>query len=449
MAGNDTDDREPVFRDASVRFTSGIPRLTLRARKHQDLIDSGWDTLTESGFTGGKEKPDSNTLIKDLDADADLALVRDDHLEENESWWKSTKEKQGVDPAFTPTEPPMIGVLKQWLTRPVEATPIHPKPRASVPSLHRTSDCEMKAMPDLFDGKASDAPDQIPLPGFEPVVTHCPSWILWLYDQVGGKDNQQGRGAPWDMHLFVGAFLHLAIKDRTGQWRTLRFPHLIKHEANWPIPGTPSIERWLFPEGWLKSNRSRDWHRLPEALKRLSEKLGRVSVNGLGSVRLIDPSVIPEHQDDPLVEFTVRVPKSAANGTRTDWNLLRKYRKESATLYRAYLSASAFIDRSAHRGHGITAEIAAPLLKSDGTPVRRKGGKIVRGNELIPNPQGQFVKPLDGKDLTRMIGFDPSNRKHRHLARKAFDALHEDGVIDLRQGSDGLRIFAPNQIKTK
>jgi len=456
MAGKDTDDREPVFRDASVRFTSGIPRITARGqvvnfaervRIHQKMIVSGWETLSKRGYTDGREPPDSETLIKDLDEGADVVAVMDRHLEEHKSWWENTEEKQGVDPEFKPKDPPMVGILMQWLTRPVEATPFHPNPRASVPSLHRTSDHEVNTLPRFTDANVPQQPEQIPLPGFEPVVTACPSWILWLYDQASGGKMRAGRGVPWDLHLFVGAFLHLAIKDRTGHWKAMRFPHLIEHEADWPIPGTPSIERWLFPDGWDRSNKRRYWERLPQALQRMSRDLSYVPVNELGSVAMVFPSVIPKRPDQPLVEFTIRVPQSAAKGARIDWGLLRKYRKESSAQYRAYLSASAFIDRSAHQGHGITAEIAAPLLKADGTPQRRKGGTLIRGNSLIPNPQSRYVKSLDSKDLTRMIGFDPEDSRYRDKAIKAFEKLHEDGVINLQKDAYGWKIFITRQEK--
>ena len=42
------------------------------------------------------------------------------------------------------------------------------------------------------------------------------SWLLDLFDRVGEKTMRQGRGAPWDMRLFVGAMLHLPIAKRDG-----------------------------------------------------------------------------------------------------------------------------------------------------------------------------------------------------------------------------------------
>ncbi len=189
----------------------------------------------------------------------------------------------------------------------------------------------------------------------------------------------------------------------------------------------------------------RDWHRLPEALNRMKRDLGYVPVDG-GRIALVFPSVIPDSMNFPVVEFTVRIPASAASGARVDWNRLRQYRLGSAALYRAYLAAVAFMDRAAHHGHGITAEIAPPVLGPDGKPLRDKGGKIERSlTETIPNRHAHFVKALDDRDLTRMIGLDPDSRDHRYKARRAFERLATDGVIDLRKDRGGSRIFAPSK----
>ena len=336
---------------------------------------------------------------------------------------------------------PLATLVREWQNRATVAVPFLPKPKASLPSLQQITKQDIVTMPGLPGHGGSDSEaEPNPLPGFEPAVTACPSWILWLYDRAGGESMRAGRGAPWDLHLFVSAFLHLDIIQRNGQWTTLRFPHLREHEADWPVPHTPSIERWLFPHGWDKSNRAKYWHRLPEALWRMKRDLGLVPIDSMGSVALIFPSVIPDSRDHPLVEFTIRVPRVAANGARIDWNILRKYRQTSAAQYRAYLSACAFMDRSAHHGMPITARIPAQL-NADGSIRRHRNGRIVKGPDQVANPMAQFVKTLFDDDLTRMIGFDANNRSHRHQARAAFERLHADGVIDLRAEHGGWRIF--------
>ena len=151
---------------------------------------------------------------------------------------------------------------------------------------------------------------------------------------------------------------------------------------------------------------------------------------------------MPRASCDPMVEFTVRIPASAAYGARADWQLLCRYGAVSAPLYRAYLSTVAYFDHSARAGHPITADIAAPVLNDDGNPKRRKGGQIVRSaHDTEPNPAARFVRPLTDADLARMIGFDGDNRKHRLRARKAFEDLDADGVIDLQREGRALADF--------
>ena len=174
----------------------------------------------------------------------------------------------------------------------------------------------------------------------------------------------------------------------------------------------------------------------------MRERLSYVYIPGVGDMALMFPSVIPHNPTDPLVEFTIRIPQVAASGARINWPKLCQYGTESAGLYRAYLSATTWMDRVAHKGHPITAEIGAPLLLSDGRPRRRKGGAVVRSTDRrVPNPAARFVRPLSDVDLTRMIGLDQSIRKYRWSARKAFERLSADNVIDLQRDDGGWRIF--------
>ena len=155
-----------------------------------------------------------------------------------------------------------------------------------------------------WSGHGVPAPRQLKLPGFAPLVPGCPSWLLWMFDTAGGESMAQGRGAPWPMRLFVGALLHLPIGDRDGHWRTLQLP-------------VEEVIAWLHPNGW--ANRRRDWERFPAALDAMRDRLTYVPVPGFGSVAIMFPSVIPRVPSDPLVEFTLHIPASAAHGARIDW----------------------------------------------------------------------------------------------------------------------------------
>ena len=163
---------------------------------------------------------------------------------------------------------------------------------------------------------------------------------------------------------------------------------------------------------------------------------------------MLFPSVIPSTPSNPLVEWTIRIPRGGANGDRLNWPRLLAYGADSARLFRAYLAVTAWLGRSAKRGHPITRQITAPVHGPDGKPARRrKGGAIVRSaTERIDNPAARYVgPPLSEVDLTRMIGFDPSNRKLRQYARAAFARMEADGVIEIERSGAGWLLFGgPN-----
>ena len=318
-------------------------------------------------------------------------------------WWERiTKQKRPKHP-FAP-------IVAAWQARPKPAKPFRPVHRASLPKLHRLSPEDGARMRLIGGGPERGPPtDREPawLPGLEPAVRGCPSWLLWAYDRAGGPLMRQGRGAPWELRLLIGSLLHLAVDQRDGEWRTLRLK-------------TREVERWLHPHGW--SNRRRDWEKLPEALARMRERLSWMPVRGVGLVAMAVPTVIPDRRDDPLIEFSVRVPRSAANGARIDWPQLCAYGANSAVIYRAYLAATALLDVSARRGHPQTAEIPLKQQRADGDK-----------EALAPNPTARFAPKLTNADLARMIGFDATNKLHRARAREAFERLAADEVIDLQR----------------
>lgn len=112
------------------------------------------------------------------------------------------------------------------------------------------------------------------------------SWLLDLFNRASGQSIRQGRGAPWDMRLFVGALLHLPIAQRDGQWHPLSLP-------------TEEIIGWLYPDGW--HNQRRDWQRLLDALFRMNRELGFVEIEGLGYVQVVGAIIVPKKPTDPVV----------------------------------------------------------------------------------------------------------------------------------------------------
>ena len=112
-------------------------------------------------------------------------------------------------------------------------------------------------------------------------------------------------------------------------------------------------------------------------------------------------------------------------------------------LYRAYLAVVAIMDRTAHRGAPITKEIGAPILKSDETPKRRRGGQIARSRKvLIVHPYADMAPALTDADMARFIGLDPKKRYNRQRSRRAIERLREDGIIETERERNGrLRLF--------
>ena len=319
-----------------------------------------------------------------------------------------------------------VAVEATSLTEPTE--PFRPTKRASLPRLHRVTVDDAHVLPGSgapatlpeFEAVTTQTPQRA-LPAFA-VTAGCPSWLLWAYDQASGDSLSQGRGAPWSLRLFIGAMLNLKVRDRDGQWHTM------------PIP-TEEVEKWLHPNGW--SNRRRDWYRLPEALDAMRE-LAYVPVQGLGSVLMLAPSVIPRQRADPVVEFTIRIPPAAANGARLDWPRLCGYGARSASLYRAYLSVAAALDHVAFKGAPITRQIGAPVVDDKGRPKRGKGGRLRRMQDvLVPHPNAAMAPTWTDHDAARFVGFDVKKRYNRMRARKALEQLAADGVIDLERRSNG------------
>ena len=106
---------------------------------------------------------------------------------------------------------------------------------------------------------------------------------------------------------------HLAIHERNGLWTPLRFPTFDTPRDEW-IAAFPTLPAEALPDrlhsnGW--KNRRRDWEQFPAALDAMRERLAYVPVAGFGDVAMMFPR-IPREPSDPFVEFTIRIPRSAA-----------------------------------------------------------------------------------------------------------------------------------------
>ena len=308
---------------------------------------------------------------------------------------------------------------------------------ASMPRLHRASADEAMMLPGFVTTS-----NQVNLP--EPFTAGVPSWVLSLFDQGGGGGSQRGRkGAPWSMRLWVYSVLNVEIDERDG--RTVLLPLRLE-----------DIERWIWPQGWDRSNRRKYWPRF------------RAQLLGLGAIRprIIGPDgrayllevvrvpLVPEEWDRAAAcPIFVSIPRAAAAGAALDWPALRGYGTESPGLFRAYLSTAAVLDYTAHNGHGITATIAPPVVTSDGRRVResytdprgRRRSRVKRDYraKAVENPAARYVGRLTDEDLRRMMGL-PNHPEYRRRARRYMERLHADGVVDLRREPDGrVRLFQP------
>ena len=305
-------------------------------------------------------------------------------------------------------------LIDLWQTTPRKALPFVPVTKASLPHINRIDRESTRELPtfDTYPPNPKDDDGQLELLPLGGLDESAVSWLLRLYHQVGGDTMRKGKGAPYELRLFIGALLHFHIAQRDGQIWHIDIP-------------TNRVIAWLHPNGW--GNKRRDWHRLPEALKAIRSRLNAVSIKGVGSVQLMTVAVIPEQPTDPWVRFALMVPMQAAKGVRIDWRRLCAYGTMNAPLYCAYLSASVAMDESARRGTSLTKDIFAPVVRDT--------------KQLVPNPAARFVGGYTKDDLTRMAGMDPTDRKHKHRAMEAFEQLDDDGAIDLQ--TDGLywRIF--------
>ena len=332
-----------------------------------------------------------------------------------------------------------VVVEARW---PRTVEPRRPVNRASLARLHRAAASDAAHLPGFkLQPAAAVQSDQGMLPGFEPFTSGVPSWVLSMFDQAGESSSQRGRkGAPWAMRLWVYSLLMVPVAEWDGRTGTTAGPAwAISSGGSGPMDGTVPTGRSNWP-----------------AFRDRLIGLGTIRPRIIGPdgraymVETVRAPVVPElWNPDAICPIFVSIPRSAAAGAAVDWPALLRYGADSPGMFRAYLATVAMIDYTARKGHGITREIAAPVLRvrADGTPKRRRGGLIVRDPARpIPNPAARYVGRLTDEDLRRMIGL-PNERVYRTRARRFMERLHEDGVIDLERLPDGrVRIFAPGRV---
>ena len=315
-----------------------------------------------------------------------------------------------------------------------EVAPYSPAAKGSIPRFSRVGDdIELEVFPVRHGGMVDQSPhrqlDMLPMPAG--MVKTDLNWLVRLYQAVGGDVMRAGKGAPWPLHLFIGALINTEIDRRDDDFHFLTV-------------STEDVIQWLHPSGW--ENRRRDWAKLPAALKAIRNGLNAVSVPGVGSVQVMSVPVIPERPSDPFVQFMVRVPETAGHGIPINWPRLCEYRTRNAPIYCSYLSAMSALDASARRGIALTRTIGDVVLGDDGEPRRKRGGVVVRDHtKQVANPSAKYAKVFTTKDLALMAGMNPEDRKHRMRARHAFEVMADEGVIDLFDDDGKWRIFGPRR----
>ena len=273
-----------------------------------------------------------------------------------------------------------------------------------LPAIHRAKPDEAETMRLLeLNPDSVDIGDQLMIPGVGGRNGDaCPAWMLELFDAAGGRAlANSGGGAPWALRLFVGALLHLPHAARDGYDRTLIFT-------------AREVIRWLHPDGW-KNQRAR-WRQFPAALEAVDRM--RVHVLGAGRARLVAVDLIPTTIDE-RVAFRPLIPTGASSGARVHWPTLCQYGRESAALYRVYLSSCAVLDHTA----------------TNGEPLRAGSGALAR---LVPS--------FTADQIGRMAGYTAPTRATRQRALAAFRRIEADGHIKLRPDGARWKIIGPRDL---
>ena len=267
------------------------------------LLHSGLATRSLSGFSG------------------EIKSVEDVHG----TWlaWRDERWESGKKPVH-----PLTPIVRAWIERP-------PKVRANrrldplLPVVRTVREAPEReagrlAFGGIVEGRKSK-PAQLPLlPASEgPRVP-----LLDLVDERDGPIMVQGRGAPLDLRLFVGACIMTPATARASRCRL--------------VTTVRELRDFLYPNGW---QRGRDWPRIREALLKAQDYMipGRFDwhghtvdgwlpfglVGGIGEGAGLDDSVL----------IDVDLPPGAASGPPIDRAGLAALGVDSAPRFRAYIAA--------------------------------------------------------------------------------------------------------------
>jgi hypothetical protein len=281
-------------------------------------------------------------------------------------------------------------------------------------------------------------PDQLPLPGIEPVQPSPVPVLPFVapFDRAGGTSMTQGRGAAHSLRLFVETLLAI--------------PPDLRRSTGTPTALTCTLRQLrdaLWPRGW---QRGRDWPRLMAGLNDLS----RLGVewelpNGQGGV-WYTVTVRSRPRDGALLDdvfrFEVLLPPGSHHGPMIDRTHLRLLGLDSAPAFRLYLALCWLWDtHGTYRGRLIGPTVRkverddAGLIRDvrghrvsehNGTPSRRATHKraVPTGGRII-NPTALEQYPALSPDDLAVMAYSPANlasggvrrRDQRRVARKALD----------------------------
>ena len=285
-------------------------------------------------------------------------------------------------------------------------------------------------------------PDQLPLPGIEPVQPSPVPVLPFVapFDHAGGTSMTQGRGAAHSLRLFVETLLAV--------------PPELRRSTGTPTAMTCTLRQLrdaLWPRGW---QRGRDWPRLMAGL----DDLSRLGVewelpNGQGGV-WYTVTVRSRPRDGALLDdvfrFEVLLPPGSHRGPMINRTHLRLLGLDSAPAFRLYLALCWLWDtHGTYRGRLIGPTVrkverdAAGLIRDvhgrrvterNGTPSRRATHKraVPTGGRIV-NPAALEQYPMLSPDDLAVMAYAPADlavagtrrRDQRRYARKALNLVKE------------------------